>query len=99
MTERRFLKAKFLKNGFPSVLFDLTVGKFLDKLYTPEEVVATVKRMRVTMVLPYLGPLSVFTRRCLIKLVIKFYPPVDLIIIYKRGCTIGSIFPYKDNFS
>ena len=59
--DRRVLKAKFLKNGFSSVLFNLTVGKFLDKLYTPEEVVATVKRMRVTMVLPYLGPLSVFT--------------------------------------
>ena len=96
--DRRILKAKFLKNGFPSVLFDLTVGKFLDKLYTPEEVVATVKRMRVTMVLPYLGPLSVFIKRRLTKLVTKFYPLVDLKIIYKRGRTIGSMFPYKDNF-
>ena len=91
-------KARFLKNGFSSVLFDLTVGKFLDKLYTPEEVVATVKRMRAAMVLPYLGPLSMFIKRRLIKLVTKFYPLVDLKIIYKRGCTIGSMFPYKDNF-
>ena len=96
--DRRILKAKFLKNGFPSVLFDLTVGKFLDKLYTTEEIVATVKRMRVTMVLPYLVHLSVFIRRHLIKLLTKFYPLVDLKIIYKRGRTIGSMFPYKDNF-
>ena len=73
-------------------------GKFLDKLYTPEEIVATIKRMRVNMVLPYLGPLSVFIRRCLIKLLTKFYPLVDLKIIYKRGHTISSMLPYKDNF-
>ena len=54
--------------------------------------------LRVTMVLPYLGPLSVFIKRCLTKLVTKFYPLVDLKIIYKRGRTIGSMFPYKDNF-
>ena len=50
------LKAKFMKNGFSSILFELTVGNFLDKLYTPKELVTTVKSMRVTMVLPYLGP-------------------------------------------
>ena len=50
------------------------------------------------MVLPYLEPLSVFIRRRLIKLVTKFYPLVDLKIIYKRGHTISSMFPYKDNF-
>ena len=54
--------------------------------------------MRVTMVLPYLGPLSVFIKRRLTKLVTKFYPLLDLKIIYKRGRTIGSMFPYKDNF-
>ena len=50
------------------------------------------------MVLPYLGPLSVFIKRRPTKLVTKFYPPVDLKIIYKRGRTISSMFPYKDNF-
>ena len=92
------LKAKFLKNGFSSILFELTVGNFLDKLYTPKELVTTVKRMRVTMVLPYLGPISVFIKRRVTKLVSKFYPLVDLKIIYRRGRTIGSLFPYKDRF-
>ena len=57
-----------------------------------------VKRMRVTMVLPYLGPISVFIKRRVTKLVSKFYPLVDLKIIYRRGRTIGSLFPYKDRF-
>ena len=92
------LKARFLKNGFSSILFELTVGNFLDKLYTPKELVTTVKRIRVTMVLPYLGPISVFIKRRVTKLVSKFYPLVDLKIIYRRGRTIGSLFPYKDRF-
>ena len=92
------LKAKFLKNGFSLILFELTVGNFLDKLYTPKALVTTVKCMRVTMVLPYLGPISVFIKRRVTKLVSKFYPLVDLKIIYRRGRTIGSLFPYKDRF-
>ena len=95
----QILKFKYLKNGFSSILFDLTVCNFLDKQYAPKEPVTTVKRMRVTMVLPFLGPISVFIKHHITKLVNKFYPLVDLKIIYKRGRTIGSLFPYKDRFS
>ena len=50
------------------------------------------------MVLPYLGPISVFIKGRVTKLVSKFYPQVDLKIIYRRGRTIGSLFPCKDRF-
>ena len=50
------------------------------------------------MLLPYLGPLSVFVKRRLTKLINKFYPLVDFKIIYKRGRTIGSLFSFKDKF-
>ena len=94
----RTLKAKFLKNGFPSGFFNQIVNKFLEKQYTPEMVQYTVPKKTVTIALPYLGPLSTIIRRRLKKLISRFYPLVDLNIVFRRGKTIKTMFSYKDNF-
>ena len=88
------LKAKFLKNGFPSGFFNQIVNKFLEKQYTPE----MVPKKTVTIALPYLGPLSTIIRRRLKKLISRFYPLADLNIVFRRGKTIKTMFSYKDNF-
>ena len=92
------LRRKFLKNGFPSGLFDNTVGNFLNKQYLPEEKRCTVPKRVVTMVLPYLGPLSIVIRRRLRRLIVKYYPLLEFNIVFKRGRTIKSMFCYKDKF-
>ena len=58
----------------------------------------TVPKKTVTIALPYLGPLSTIIRRRLKKLNSRFYPLVDLNIIFRRGKTIKTMFSYKDNF-
>ena len=92
------LRTKFLKNGFPLGWFDNTVGKFLNKQYLPEEKRYTVPKRAVTMVLPYLGPLSIVIRRRLRRLIVKYYPLTEFNIVFKRGRTIRSMFSYKDKF-
>ena len=92
------LKKKFLKNGFSSFMFKSNVYKFLNKQYSPEVPIATVHKKHVMFVIPYLGPLSILIKRRLKKLVSRFYPLVELKIIYKRGNTIKNLFSYKDTF-
>ena len=65
------LRTKFLKNGFPLGLCDNTVGNFLNKQYLPDEKRCTVPKRVVTMVLSYLGPLSIVIRRHLRRLIVK----------------------------
>ena len=93
------LRTKFLKNGFPLGLCANTVGNFLNKQYLPEEKRCTVPKRVVTMVLPYLGPLSIVIRRHLRRLIVKYYPVIEFNIVFKRRRTIKSMFCYKDKFS
>ena len=94
----RTLKAKFPKNGFPSGFFNQIVNKFLEKQYAPKLVQYTVPKKTVTIALPYLGPLSTIIRRRVKKLISRFYPLVDLNIVFRRGKTIKTMFSYKDYF-
>ena len=71
-------------------------GKFLNNQFSPKAAVTTVPKKRCVIVVPYLGPLSIFVNRKLKRLVHKFYPSTDLRIVYKRGNSIRSLFAYKD---
>ena len=90
------LKNKFLKNGFPSHLFDSIVERFLNNQYNPRTTSLNTSKRRITVVLPYLGPLSIIIRRKLKKLMNKFYHDIDMNIVFKRGRTIKNMFSYKD---
>ena len=48
------------------------------------------------LVLPYLGPLSIYVNRKIKRLVNKFYPTIELRIVYKRGLSIQNLFSYED---
>ena len=50
----------------------------------------------VVIVLPYLGYLSIITRRKITGLVSKYYPTADFKVIFKSGYSIRKIFCYKD---
>ena len=87
-TNLEVLKKKFLK-----------IHRFLDTLYLPSDPTTSVAKKTIVLVLPYLGPLSIFTKRRLRKLFSKFYPFVNLKIVFNRGSTIKRLFSYKDKFS
>ena len=86
---------KLYKNGFPKRLVEDCVAKVLDSFYVPQVPQTTVRRQEV-MILPYLGHMSIALKRDIIKLVRKFYPAVDLRIIFKRGFQLSTMFNFRD---
>ena len=76
-------------------MFDTITGKFLNNQFSPKAAVTTVPNKHCVIVVPYLGPLSIFVNRKLKRLVHKFYPSTDLRIVYKRGNSIRNFFAYK----
>jgi hypothetical protein len=53
---------------------------------------------KVVIALPYLGNISIILRRNLTHLVHKFYPSIDLRVVYRRGYRVSHLFTVKDNF-
>ena len=91
------LRNKFISNGFPKHLVDLCTNSVLSKIYSvPSPVIHTVKKKSVIFVLPFLGPLSYLMSRKLKKLIHKFYPYIELKVVFKRGFCIGDLFKFKD---
>ena len=92
------LEQKFVKNGFSSFMFKSNVCKYLNNQYTTKVSNSTVLKKRIVFVMPYLGPLSILIKRRLKRLISKFYPLIELKIVFKRGNTIKNMFSYKDRF-
>ena len=91
------LKNKFKSNGFPGYLFDLCTNNVLSKFYSePSPVVHTVDKKSMMLVLPFLGPGSYLLSRKLRNLCHKYYPFIDLKIVFRRGFCIGNLFNFKD---
>ena len=86
---------KLFKNGFPHNFIDKYTGQMLDVIYTPKFPVFTVPKKEIIIVLPYLGPISHAIKRKLIRLVHKFYPTVQLKIVFKRGLKLENLFSFK----
>ena len=91
------LTNKLLKNGFPRWLIDCEVGKVLDRFYSPRstEPISSEKE-EIIMVLPYLGEMSTVYKRKLCRLVHRFYPDVQLRVVFKRGFRLSNLFSFKD---
>ena len=95
------LKRKLKRNGFPTHVIDLCVGKFLDRYHADNgtnNITLGCPKKEVIISLPFLGPMSYVIKRKLLRLVQKFYPSVDLKIVFRRGYRISSMFSYKDKF-
>ena len=95
------LRARLMRNGFPSHLVDKCAESVLNRHHAntrDSERPATVEKRKVVIALPYLGPLSILLRRNLVRLVHKFYPSVELRVVYRRGYRISNMFSVKDKF-
>ena len=99
-TDFTSLKQRLLANGFPDRLICECADKVLTKYRTTDqqEEATTVPKRAVTMYLPFLGPISYSVKRNLLTLVNKFYPSVELTIVFNRGFKIRNLFAYKDKF-
>ena len=90
------LRNKLVVNGFTKYFVDYCTKRVLDNFYNPTVGVPTVPRDQVLLVLPFLGHISYTTKRQITKLVQKFYPSVELKIVFKRGLKLSSVLNCKD---
>jgi hypothetical protein len=94
--EVSFLKNYFVKNYYPTKLFNSSLNKFLNSKYTHSTKSFDVPRLPIFLQLPYIGSQTKHMRADVLKLLNRFYPQLKPNFYFKSGQTIGSFFRVKD---
>ena len=81
--EVELLRSVFKCNNYPVNIIDQCIKKFLDKLYAPKQIVPTVPKRELVVVLPYLGTFSLNLRKRLHKSVSKSLPQYNMKVIFQ----------------
>ena len=95
--EVELLRSIFKCNSFPVNAIDQYIKKFFVKLYVAKQIVPTVPKKELLVVLPYLGTFSLNLRKCLYKLVMKSLPQCNIKVIFKSKNRLSSFFKFKDS--
>ena len=82
-TEVEHLRRVFKCNKRPVNIIDQCIKKFLDKLYVPKQIVSTVPKKELLVVLPYLGTFSLNLRKRLYKAVSKSLPQCNIKVVFQ----------------
>ena len=93
--EFEFLKVFFKNNGYPLLLINRLIRKFLNKKFDKNPV-PEVETNKIYSILPYFGPQSFKLRKDLAIVFEKYIPNYDLKLVFVNRFTIGSYFNYKD---
>ena len=91
-----FLKDIFLKNGYPISFIDKCFKTFLDRLYLKRPQVLTAEKKTLTLVLPFLGKLSLQTRTKLQKVLKRTLSCSKIQIVFKNQINLSNVFRFKD---
>ena len=91
-----FLKDTFLQNGYPILFIDKCFKKFLDRLYLKRSQVLTAEKKTSTLVLPFLGDLSLQTRTKLQKVLKRTLSCAKIQIMFKNQINLSKVFRFKD---
>ena len=92
------LKQIFQKNGYPENFIDICLKPFLNRFHILKEMVPTVVKMPLQLVLPYLGTISLQTRTELSKSIIGVLNIVNYKIFLKVKKNYLIIFASKSLF-
>ena len=84
-------------NNYPVNVIDQCIKKFLDKLYVPKQIVSTVPKRDLLVVLPFLGTFSLNLRKRLYKSVSKSLPQCNIEVIFQSKNRLSSLFKFKDS--
>ena len=85
--EVELLRSIFKCNNYPVNIIDQCIKKFFDKLYVPKQMVLTVPKMELLVVLPYLGAFSLNLRKHLYKSVSKSLPQCNKKLFFSPKIT------------
>ena len=97
--EVELLRSIFKCNNYPVNIIDQCIKKFFDKLYVPKQIVPTVPKKELLVVLPYLGTFSLNLRKRLYKSVSKPLPQCNIKVIFKSKTRLSSFFKFRTPFS
>ena len=91
------LRRYFCQNGYPVKLVEKQIGRKLDQLYSPPIEPDTVLKQEVYVKIPFMQDLANETlESSLRKLVRKFYPQINLSIIFQNKNSVSGFFNFKD---
>lgn len=91
------LRKYFCQNSFPVSLFESNVHLKFDNFYNPKTAISTVSKEILFCKIPFLNDhTNLLLRKELRDLLSRFYPQIDLRIIFENNWSIGSFFSYKD---
>ena len=76
---------------------DQCIKKFLDKLYIHKQIVSTVPKRELLVVLPFLRKFSLNLRKRLYKSVSKSLPQCNIKVIFQSRNRLSSLFKFKDS--
>ena len=93
--EVAFLRNYFIKNCYPSGIFDKLIRNFLNNIFLPKPITATVPKKRMYVSLPFM-PNSSSVKRELTSTLSTLYPYVDFYFVFRNPLNIGSMFSFKD---
>ena len=95
-TEIEKLKRIFGKNGYPVNFVDKCILKFFNKIHEKKEMVHTVPKKDVSIVLPFLGSISWRVKNELIKSFRDIAPFCNVKVVFKSSTKLASFFTFKD---
>ena len=92
-----FLKDTFFKNEYPISFIDKCFKTFLDQLYLKRPQVLIAEKKTLTLVLNFLGKLSLQTRTKLQKVLKRTLSCSKIQIVFKNQINLSNLFHFKDH--
>ena len=97
LSEINDLRVYFLKNFYPLRVVDKIIDATFTSIVEPKEVYAAAPKEKLFVKIPYLSKVSNKTMKSeILALVERFYPQIDLKIVFVNSFNIGSFFKFKD---
>ena len=90
------IKDTFIKNGCSERCLDKYVKRFLKKVFILKQIIQTAEKKQVTIVLPYMGMISIELKVKLRKTFKQLLPGCDLNVIFKVSLRMKNYLNFKD---
>ena len=91
------MKDMFLKNGYSISLIEKCFKTFLDRLYLKRlQALTAEKKTFLTLVLPFLGELSLKTKTKLQKILKRTLDCCKIQLVFKNQINLSNVFRFKD---
>ncbi len=92
------LRLNLHRNGYCRNFIDKCIERFLNSVVVPKTRLKVDEPKTVTIVLPYLGKLSLDVRARLLKLFKFAYPSLRCRVVFRTVSRVSNYFPFKDRF-